>query len=63
MSRKWIGFGITIVLSAAVGQLTTYIMDPGATRLLTSLVAGFIIGIVGWELSDRWERNATEGPL
>lgn len=63
MSRKmryWIGFSSTIFLSGLFGYLTTYIMDPGTIRLLTSFVMGVIIGVVGYELTIRWANEVED---
>jgi hypothetical protein len=49
-----VGFTATIVLAMIVGHMTTYIMYPGTIRLLTSFILGAIIGIVGFNLTEKW---------
>lgn len=52
--KFWLGFSITVLLGSISGGLTTYFIDPGVMRALTSFVIGAMIGIIGYELTSSW---------
>ena len=56
----WFCLITSLILSAIVGHLTTYIMEPGIIRMLTSFGLGVIIGIVGYEVAKALDADTPE---
>lgn len=58
--RYWIGFSITISLACLFGFYSNAFIGSGLISFLTSFIGGGIIGLVGFNLTDRWSNEAQD---